>query len=1094
MLCDICAKAHHIKLNLTSHRVSRAIPVILMFLLIPIPFSLGRPDRVNFELGVYDPCSSPSCDPHYELHRISRIGANAILVTLVDDYGRALYPSKFLPVKKDMVDLTLRTIKEARRLGLRVYGWMNIPHEIWLRRHPDWIAILSNGRPSDSYGRDYFHRIVPPSRIVREKECVDLLGNVIKEIASLGVNGIDINDNFQFSNAYRPSTDEVLLTSYDRFTVEAFEKETGVRLQGKSPVEWSSYLRRDEVAWKKWVEWRAEQVTKLVGVIVRAAREVNSRIEVRPHLLIWDPLETYGLDFSEIASVTGTLYVMIPAGESRIRHYKAVWMARQVAGRVIASTYLSDLPELSEREARRRALWIASAGADGIYVFWKGIGEERYRLMRAIFDEFRRVKEYVPPNWLKGARVVSVYAESPDQLNLEPLKGQGVSLIELDVGLSSCDRLYGDDFKRALEVVREATRRAHSLGMRVAVYIPALEVVCDREVREDWTQESLDGRRLVVRGGELNVPWMSESELDLWMSPFSPHRDVILSRVREILGAGADGIWLDVPHLPEYLTDEMSDLWPDASKWGTLNFEEEYWDEPPSSPDDSSFASWLRWRHDAALDFVLSVAEETYFEGRILMVESSACDAEGTELGFDPAFLRFNPLVVMVPEIGPPSWKRGLSGASLDDWISFYAMLKHARGSSPLKPFIPLTYGRDELDSARQLGLVISLGDGFFETNSRNGLMTGTVGYRFRKKAFWLVKMLGNLSRKHKSEIGVLFSSFSRDIVDTYVPDPYNVTGTKHMRSFRDVISVLAGNHVGFDIIPIERTTLDELRKYEVIIAPDVEVLTHNERRILSEYSGKLLVLGKLGVMDEEGRRTPELKIGERVKLRDLSSLKGFLAGLSSGIIAERFGDRCYLTSIINVKGDGISLHLPPGWVLRFDDLSPGISNGVDVIKAPKTFLLLMRGDDGGASRPKGAEFIAPPVDRRENLDLIGKYSSRFTETGTAIILGGPGSNSYWYDPDGVKFIKEGGVYSKLIFKGRELSSIYGKLDYAVIERTKCGGLSFYRVAGITRFGTRAALLWLLNRGVSREITLVKWVDDGNGKVEIREVVALGES
>ncbi|GEM_PF-3482513 len=1036
----------------------------------------------GLELGVYDPCTDPSCDPSPTLRRLKDVGANAILVTLVDGKGYALYPSNLLPVRDEMLDTTLRTIEEARKLGMRVYGWVNIPHEVWLRKHPEWIAVLSNGRPSDFYSADYFHRIVPPSRIVRERECIDLLRGVAREVAALGVDGIDINDNFQFSDVYLERSNTSLLTSYDEFTVRAFERDTGVTVKGNSPEEWASFIEGDDQIREKWVKWRAEQVTELIRIITSAAREVRPSIEVRPHLLIWDPLETYGIDFSGIAAVTGTLYVMIPSSESRLRHFKTVWKARQVASKVVASTYLPDLPGLSEEEARKRAFWIASAGADGIYVFWEGVGEERYGLMRAIFDEFRRVKDYQAPNWLKGARVVSVYAESPD-VDISALKDQGVSLVELDVGLSSCDMLYRD-FSKALETVRAITREARSLGMRVVVYVPALEVVCDEPIHEEWAQVSLDGRRLVVTGEELNVPWVEGGEIDLWMSPLSPHREILIDRVRKLLEV-ADGVWLDVPHLPEYLTEEMSDLWPDASDWGREGFEEEYWESSPSSTDDPSFPLWLRWRHDMALDLVLAVAEEAFSLGKALLVESSACDAGATELGFDPVFLRYNPTIVLVPEIGPPAWEEGLSNATLSEWAHFYAMLKHERGSVRDGIIIPLTYGRDASDSAKQLGLLLPLTNGFFETNS-NGLMTGSVGAEFRKRAFWLVKMLSGVKRSTRSRVGVLFSSFTRDFVDTYIAGPYDVEGTIHMRTFREVIRVLAEEHVQFDVIPIEMASKSELSQYDVLIAPELRVLSSEARGILASYGGELLVVGKLGVLDERGRIVEELRVGRRI---DIESLSRFLRGAveaPEGVLVERFGNGCEVLSLVNVGNVKGKVSQSEGWVLYFDSLAVEPVSGH--INTPETFLLIFVGDEGGPSKPVGADIAAFGVDRSMNADLISKLEAPFTSSGAVIRLGGPAVDPSWSISGGTEFIKHNGVFVGIRVENRTYISSFGKIDYSLIERTKCGGFTFYRIAGVTRYGTRAGLLWLVNRGVDKRLTLLKWVDDGDGIVELSEI------
>lgn len=1070
--------------------------VILLALILATQFSVTRADEEyqELELGVYDPCPSPSCDPSTTLQKLRELGANAILVTLVDGDGLALYPSKVLPVNDEMVPITLATIRTAKQLGFRVYGWVNIPHRLWLGRHPEWIAVLSNGRPSNFYKDDYFQAIVSPARVVNERECVDLIREMFREAASLSLDGVDVNDNFQFSDAYSPEEDRYLLTSYDRYTVEMFEEDTGINVPGSSPQQWASFIEDNEEVWRAWVEWRASKVTKLIEIISEAMKEVNPSLEIRPHLLIWDPLETYGLDYPALAGIADTLYVMVPGSESRTMHYRAVRMAKSAgARRVIASTYLVDLLGEDDpiEEARKRARWLASAGADGIFVYWEGVDEERYDMMRAIFDEFSRIKALRSPEWLRGARIVSLYVDPsyPEGVDLVRLRDQGVSVIELDAGLSDYDNLYGSGFNKALGIVKSIASEAHSLGMKVVIYVPALEVISHGEFDHiDWLQESLSGRKLIVRGAELDVPWLSPDDIALWLSPYSPHREIIAQRIRELIGAGADGVWLDVPHMPSYLTEDMQDLWPDASEWGAKRFREEYGMDPPSSPDDNEFWAWLKWRHEATVDFVLEMADVAYEAGGVLMVESSACDHGGTELAYDPTLLRDNPLVVQVPEIGPVSWERGLLGASFEEWAHFYAMLKHARASNPEGLVIPLTYGGSEVDSSKQLGLIVSIADGYFETNSGNGLMVGTVGIEYRRKAFRFVSMLSGLGRQRAS-VGVLFSRTTRDLVDMYVAGPYDVQDTTHMRAFREVVKLLAEKHIQFDVLPIEEVSPDELANYEVLIAPEVRCLSQEARRMLSSYRGQLLVLGELGSLDDMGNPTEELTVGKRINLGELPNyLPDPLVDGAKGLIIEEFGSGgCRVLAFVNITAGRGSIRVPNGWMMRFDNMAVmPVSNEVEV---PFNFLLLFMGDDGGKSELRKAMIKVPsPVDRRWNFDVI----SRFNGTATAFIrVGGP-----QVDPEGWKgmsfaFVRENGVYRELKLGNATYRAIYGSEDYAIIWRVKCGSVAFFRVAGITRFGTRAGLMWLLSKGVEGELTLIRWVDDGDGAIELDEISSI---
>ena len=92
-----------------------------------------------------------------------------------------------------------------------------------------------------------------------------------------------------------------------------------------------------------------------------------------------------------------------------------------------------------------------------------------------------------------------------------------------------------------------------------------------------------------------------------------------------------------------------------------------------------------------------------------------------------------------------------------------------------------------------------------------------------------------------------------------------------------------------------------------------------------------------------------------------------------------------------------------------------------------------------------------------------------------------------WKNTD-VSFIAENGHYNALRFRNLTFRSTYGVEDYAVIWKIQCGNLSLLRVAGITRYGTRAGLLWLVNHGVSEEYTIIRWLDDGDGEVELKEI------
>ncbi len=143
-----------------------------------------------------------------------------------------------------------------------------------------------------------------------------------------------------------------------------------------------------------------------------------------------------------------------------------------------------------------------------------------------------------------------------------------------------------------------------------------------------------------------------------------------------------------------------------------------------------------------------------------------------------------------------------------------------------------------------------------------------------------------------------------------------------------------------------------------------------------------------------------------------------------------------------------------------------------------------------GVHYPKEFEVTGPQTDLAMNSDLSKLFKSFGKATGTnRIVLGGPAVNpSYGAN---VKFLKSNrGYYSGIEVNGTDYWVNYGSSDYAVVSISNVGGGTYILAAGVTRYGTRAALLWLSeNMPLLKDGTYVlSWIDNGNGKVEISEI------
>ncbi len=593
--------------------------------------------------------------------------------------------------------------------------------------------------------------------------------------------------------------------------------------------------------------------------------------------------------------------------------------------------------------------------------------------------------------WLIGARVVSVYVESPRDIpDMTKLKEQGVSVIELDVNLNYESSFYGDRSQK-LELIKEVVKRAHAQGLKVVVYVPSLEVISDKVLK--WVQRSLDGRPVAVSWREADFFWLEEGEYSNWMSPLSLHREKVKELLIDLEKAGVDGIWLDVPHMPSYLSEDKEDLWPDASTWGLKDFRLKYGHDPPKELKGPAFWDWMEWRHQVVAEYLKYLTSSVKVP---VLVESSATDW-GNELAFEPSLYGG----YQVPEVGPPDCNQGFRGANFTIWSHFVAQLKYVRSSSEV--MIPLTYGADPVDSGRQLGIVLSIADGFFETNA-DCYMTGTVGEGFRKKAFKLVWALSGV-KKSTAKVALVFSYRLRDRVDTYVYGPYDMTDTKYMAEYRKAVEELLRKGIQFDVIPEERPG------YEVLIRPRDKPPFY-EFNLKGENTGGLIHLN--------------------------FSLNGCLVDMWDNVL-------------------GLSGSRKFGLVFSFDDWS--LKNAS---KYPKTFYLSFSNLTNSSLTVKGAIYIAPsPVDR------AGLKNSSLSTT--FIFVGGPAVN-WWPYPFSLG------------------KAIYGKEDEALILVKGCGNFRFVWAGGLTRYGTRAALLWLSSREVGPTTHLI-WKDlNGDGKVELDEV------
>jgi hypothetical protein len=149
---------------------------------------------------------------------------------------------------------------------------------------------------------------------------------------------------------------------------------------------------------------------------------------------------------------------------------------------------------------------------------------------------------------------------------------------------------------------------------------------------------------------------------------------------------------------------------------------------------------------------------------------------------------------------------------------------------------------------------------------------------------------------------------------------------------------------------------------------------------------------------------------------------------------------------------------------------------------------------------PEGFSLRAQGADYDLNQDFATYFSEYTTETDALfqVQLGGPAIHEGLWRKYGVFFMKdEGDHYARIVCEEQDYQCVWGEVDYCVLvfEVTREGIL--VNVAGITRYGTRAGLYWLMEHwdvvAPSEEaplVSILEWADEnGNGAVDSEETV-----
>jgi uncharacterized lipoprotein YddW (UPF0748 family) len=206
------------------------------------------------------------------LDTITSAGFNMIFVETFY-HGFTIYPNSIVPTRPeyDNADVLRMFVKEGHKRGLQVHPWVevfywevdtekypNFPRTPLFDQHPDWRLLLRDGKHTG--WSENAHIFANPAH----PEVQKFLINYFKElITRYDVDGLNLD--------YIRYPAGALDAGYDDFSRKKFRSETGI-----DPLTIDAAKQPD--AWKKWVEWRENQVTGFVKQVALMVRETRPQI------------------------------------------------------------------------------------------------------------------------------------------------------------------------------------------------------------------------------------------------------------------------------------------------------------------------------------------------------------------------------------------------------------------------------------------------------------------------------------------------------------------------------------------------------------------------------------------------------------------------------------------------------------------------------------------------------------------------------------------------------------------------------------------------------------------------------------------------
>jgi len=407
-----------------------------------------------------------------------------------------------------------------------------------------------------------------------------------------------------------------------------------------------------------------------------------------------------------------------------------------------------------------------------------------------------------------------------------------------------------------LNAIRRVAAEAHRVANYAFVYIAGTECItanADQAAHSmakdhpDWLQRDINGKPALFGGG--TAFWIKKGDEDVWISPFAAEwRKIYMQRVRQIAETGIDGIYVDIPYWMTHF-EGWENSWASFDDATVRAFRDETGldakkDLKLGDFSDTNFRKWVDFRIRALTDFMADIAKNAKSVNPKIMTIPEiypGIEEEAVRVGAD-VYQMYAVVDAIAHEYEFGEGNHMAVARSQLDWFKYMVGWSSFRAFANGKATWMLNYSWDgdknvaPPEPMKNL-FMAEIMAGVNVWDAAGHVMSGSNDLPTRRAVFlWIAEHERTFyaPRSPMHPVGVYFSPATR-----------NYFTKEFLNSYQGIVILLLQHHMEYQVVTPR--TLAKFRG-EILILPDVRVLSEDEKKAISSYAasgGKLVIAGE---------------------------------------------------------------------------------------------------------------------------------------------------------------------------------------------------------------------------------------------------------